>query len=84
MTTTLHFVPAAPSGGGPQVPAGALRRALERVIRWIEACSDYYAAAALYEEQSRLSNAELRRRGVSRETLARDACAACDRTSGAY
>jgi hypothetical protein len=42
------------------------------VAVWIEAAADYYAAAALYEHLSRLSDAELRRRGLSRAGLARD------------
>jgi hypothetical protein len=43
--------------------------------------ADFYAAATLYDELSRLSDAELNRRGLSRDTLARDALAACDRPS---
>lgn len=46
---------------------------------WIDTMSDYYAAAAMYGQLSRLSDAELRRRGLSRASLARDICAACDR-----
>jgi hypothetical protein len=49
--------------------------------RWIEVLADHYAAAALYEELSRLSDAELRRRGLSRASLARDVLAACDRAA---
>jgi hypothetical protein len=36
--------------------------------------ADHYAAAAMYEQLSRLSDAELQRRGLSRSTLARDVC----------
>jgi hypothetical protein len=50
-----------------------------RIGDYIEVLADYYAAAAMYEQLSRLSGAELQRRGLSRETLARDVCAACDR-----
>jgi hypothetical protein len=49
-----------------------------RVGAWASACADYYSAAALYDELRGLSDAELRRRGLSRDTLARDACQACD------
>ena len=49
---------------------------------WATSCADYYAAAAMYENLSRLSDAELHRRGLSRETLGRDVCRACDRTAG--
>ena len=48
---------------------------------WIEACADYYAAAAIYEQLSKLSDAELHRRGLSRATLASDICRACDRSN---
>jgi hypothetical protein len=34
--------------------------------------ADYYAAAAIYEQLSRLSDAEPHRRGLPRENLARD------------
>jgi hypothetical protein len=34
--------------------------------------ADYYAAATMYEELYRLSDAELHRRGLSRIDLARD------------
>ena len=50
----------------------------QRVSAWASACADYYSAAALYDELRGLSDAELRRRGLSRDTLARDACQACD------
>ena len=43
----------------------------------IETCADYYEAADMYEQLSKLADAELRRRGLSRATLARDVCAAC-------
>ena len=43
-----------------------------RVAEWIERAADYRAAAALYEHLSRLSDAELHRRGLSRTKLAHD------------
>ena len=46
---------------------------------WIRTCADYYDAAAAYEDLARLSNAELDRRGLSRDTLARDICSTCER-----
>ena len=45
-----------------------------RIAGWIATCAAYYAAAATYEEQSRLSDAELARRGLDRATLARELC----------
>jgi hypothetical protein len=52
---------------------------ISRIRASIETCADYYAAAAIYEQLATLSDAELTRRGLSRATLARDVCAACDR-----
>jgi hypothetical protein len=53
------------------------------IAKWvrdhIETMTDYYAAAAIYEELNRLSDAELHRRGLSRADLARDVVAARDR-----
>ena len=49
------------------------------LITWLRTCGDYYDAAMTYEDLSRLSNAELERRGLSRDTLARDVCAPCER-----
>jgi hypothetical protein len=47
---------------------------------WCETCTDYGEAAALFEQLSTLSDAELYRRGFSRATLGREVCAACDRS----
>lgn len=53
-----------------------------RIADWITTAADYYKAAVAYEQLSRLSDAELHRRGLSRATLARDVCQACDSTVG--
>jgi hypothetical protein len=45
---------------------------------WIRACGNAYVASAIYEDLSRLSDAELQRRGLSRENLARDAFKSCE------
>ena len=50
-------------------------------LAWLNACADYYAAAAIYEQLSKHSDAELHRRGLSRDTLVRDAFQSCDRTA---
>jgi hypothetical protein len=47
--------------------------------QWFGTCADYYAAAALYEDLARLSDDELKRRGLDRATLARDICSICER-----
>ena len=63
-------------------PAGSLfgwiRPLGRRIATWADACADYYAAAAMHEQLSALSDAELMRRGLSRATLAHDVRAACD------
>jgi hypothetical protein len=47
------------------------------VAAWVDTCVAYYDAAILYDQLSGLSNAELHRRGLSRDTLARDVCDTC-------
>jgi hypothetical protein len=49
--------------GASAQAAGWLRTAKAKVATWIETAAAYYAAAALYEQLSRLSDAELERRG---------------------
>jgi hypothetical protein len=49
-----------------------------RIVAAWTACRAYYTAAAVYEDLSRLSDAELARRGLGRATLAREACAAAE------
>jgi len=39
---------------------------------WLTRCAENYAAAAAYDELSRLSDRELNRRALSRDILARD------------
>jgi len=62
-----------------------LAKRLSAITRWagasIEALAAYYAATAMYEQLSRLSDTELARRGLSRGNLARDVLAVCDRTT---
>jgi hypothetical protein len=48
-----------------------IRRLGTRIVELIDAHADAYAAAALYEELSKLSNAELERRGIPRGELHR-------------
>jgi hypothetical protein len=45
-----------------------------RIATWFRTARDYHAAASSYEQLSGLSDAELGRRGLSRDTLARDLC----------
>jgi hypothetical protein len=50
----------------------AWRGLYQRLATWVKGCADRYAAAAEYEELSRLSDAELRHRSLTRDILARD------------
>lgn len=67
-------------------PFGALGLSMSRRLRalrahlaaWVGTCADYYQAAALYDDLSRLSDAELGRRGQSRATLAWDLSQSCE------
>ena len=58
-----------------------MRQRFARIAAWMAICAEYHAAAAHYEELSRLSDAELSRRGLTRDTLARDLCETADRTA---
>jgi hypothetical protein len=51
------------------------------IVDYIETAAEFYAAAALYEQLSRLSDVELKRRGLSRGDLARDVSATCNRVA---
>jgi hypothetical protein len=51
------------------------------VTEWIETCADHYAAAAMYQQLSKLSDSELHKRGLSRDTLSRDVFQSCDRNA---
>lgn len=66
-----------------EAPRGQLLRwtrgRFAKIAAWLATCADYHAAAGMYEELSRLSDAELKRRGLSRDTLARDVCESSER-----
>jgi hypothetical protein len=83
MTTHNQVLATTPFAAGK--PAGSLAGWIKsigiRIATWADTCADGYAAAAMYEQLSALSDAELARRGLSRATLARDVLAACDRGS---
>jgi hypothetical protein len=61
--------------------SSSIKSLAQRIRLWANTCADYYAAAAMYEELRGLSDAEFHRRGLSRDTLARDVCQSCDRTA---
>ena len=47
-------------------------------VAWMESCADYWAAAALYDALRKLPDSELQKRGLSRDTLARDVFHSCN------
>jgi len=63
---------AMPSGATPPLRSSWLGSMHTKLVAWITTCADHYAAAAAYEELSRLSDTQLRHRGLSRDILARD------------
>jgi hypothetical protein len=79
MTTTYDQLLAgeALAAGSPTAPLSSRIRSIGwRLVAWVDACADLWAAAAMYEQLSALADAELARRGLSRATLARDVHAA--------
>ena len=83
MAVTEHIssIDAVPASDTAASLSSSIKSLAQHLIKWANACADYYAAAAMYDQLSRLSNAELHRRGLSRDTLARDVCQSCDRTA---
>ena len=59
-----------------------LASARARFVALLKSCADYCAAAAAYDDLSRLSDGELKHRGLSRDVLVRDLSAWRDRGSG--
>jgi hypothetical protein len=80
MTTHDHIIAteALATGERTQTLSDWIRCVGRRIVTWVDTCADGYAAAAMYQQLSALSDAELARRGLSRATLARDVLAACD------
>ena len=60
-------------------PLRLLQAVSVRLVAWAKTCGDYYDAAAMYDQLSALSEAELARRGLQRATLAREVCGVYDR-----
>jgi hypothetical protein len=81
MTEGLSGIDTATTSGTAPSLYSSIKSRAGFLISWLNACADYYAAAAIYEQLSKLSDAELRRRGLSRDTLVRDAFQRCDRTA---
>ena len=72
----LEIVPVASNATG----RSGLTARIRSMVKWIGDSTDtmleYYTAATMYEQLSKLSDAELQRRGLSRHTLMRDVVAA--------
>jgi hypothetical protein len=83
MTMHDHLLPAeaARHNASPLALSGSSPSFAARIADWITTAASYYAAAAVYEQLSRLSDAELQRRGLSRATLAWDISQACHRAN---
>lgn len=64
-TAVVLALPTAP-------PRHRLRSHFHRLVGWLKARADDYAAATAYENLARLSDAELRHRSLRRDVLARD------------
>jgi hypothetical protein len=60
-----------PIGGALSWSHDEARRLGARILALLTTCADSYAAATLYQELSRLSDAELERRGMPRGVLHR-------------
>lgn len=76
MMTMDQQLPRAASAKTEHSPLASLWSGL---ATWVRACGNAYVASAIYEDLSRLSDAELKRRGLNRENLARDAFKSCER-----
>jgi hypothetical protein len=82
MTTELLRSDGGAEAASARPLSGRLRDLGSRLVTWLVACADQWAAADLYQQLSALSDAELARRGLSRATLAHDVGVAADRTAG--
>jgi hypothetical protein len=58
--------------------SSSIRSAAEGLAAWVQSCADYWAAAALYDSLRRLPDSELQKRGLSRDTLAREVFHSCN------
>jgi hypothetical protein len=80
--TRLHIVCDNPPSASRSFLADRLAALGAYLSACAKTCADYYEAATLYEQLSCLSDAELRRRGVSSATLGWDIARGCDRANG--
>src|SRR5262245_22067832 len=52
--------------------SSSIKSAAESFAAWVQSCAELEADAALYDALRKLSDSELQKRGLSRDTLARD------------
>lgn len=75
MSTTILALPVG-AAEKLSAPGSPIRRSIKAFMAWISARTTAHAnslaAAAIYKCLSKMSDAELRRRGLSRSTLGRD------------
>ena len=70
---TSDTVPNLAGASGTTAPARSKLFSLcAGIATWLKDCADNYAAAIAYENLSRLSDTELKHRGLSRDVLSRD------------
>ena len=73
MTTHEASCPTSTSAGETAASLfNSVKSLTKGIASWVQSTADLWAAAALYDALRRLSDAELRKRGFSRDTLARD------------
>jgi hypothetical protein len=78
---TKYLLRGGAAEGGSARRLSDRRRSLgSRLATWLDTCADRWAAAAMYQQLSSLSDAQLARRGLSRATLAHDLDAAAAAT----
>jgi len=65
-----------PSGSASDL-TGWIKTLGRQIAACASTCADYHAAAGIYEQLRGLSDAELERRGLTRDTLARNVCESC-------
>lgn len=73
MTRHTNILTLSTSPDAPAHLSGWLESLRACIVGWATTWADAYAAAALYEQLSRLSDAELERRGIPRGDLHRRA-----------
>jgi hypothetical protein len=81
MAVTKYF-PGVDTGSPSKAAGSSLIKSVRRFLTtWWKSFGDYAAAAVAYERLSKLSDAELHRRSLSRDRLVQDVFQSCDRAA---